>query len=216
TTAGGSSVTSTSDQFSYAAAVPTVTGINSKTGSTVGGTSITILGTNLIGATAVSFGGTAASSFTVNSAMQITATAPAHTAGTVDVIVATATGPSATSTADRFTYLVIPTVTAIDLTAGPTAGGTPVTITGTNFTGATAVSFGGTAATSFTVNSGTQITATSPAHAAGTVDVTVTTAGGTSTTSANDQYTFVAPPTVTSISPTAGTTAGGTTVTITG
>ena len=37
------------------------------------GTSVVITGTNLTGATAVSFGGTAAQSFTVNSATQITA-----------------------------------------------------------------------------------------------------------------------------------------------
>ena len=47
----------------------------------------------------------------------------------------------------------------------PAAGGTSVTITGTNFTGATAVTFGGTAATGVTVVSATSITATTPAHA---------------------------------------------------
>ncbi|MCX2494903.1 Ig-like domain-containing protein, partial [Pedobacter sp. PF22-3] len=38
-----------------------------------------------------------------------------------------------------------PTVTALSPTSGPTGGGTSVTITGTNFTGATAVTFGVTA-----------------------------------------------------------------------
>lgn len=74
-----------------------------------------------------------------------------------------------------------PTVTGISPSSGPATGGTSVTITGTNLTGATGVSFGGTAAASFTVDSATQITATTPAHAAGTVNVTVTTAGGTGT-----------------------------------
>ncbi len=60
-----------------------------------------------------------------------------------------------------------PTVSQVAPTAGPTAGGTSVTITGTNFTGATGVSFGSTAATSFTVNSATSITATAPAGTAG-------------------------------------------------
>ncbi len=42
-----------------------------------------------------------------------------------------------------FTYQVpAPTVTAISPNTGSTAGGTSVTITGTNFTGATAVKFG--------------------------------------------------------------------------
>jgi hypothetical protein len=110
-----------------------------------------------------------------------------------------------------------PTVAGVSPSSGSTAGGTAVTITGTNFTGATAVSFGGVAATSFTVNSATQITATAPAEAAGTVDVKVTTAGGTSAAVAADHFTYVTPvPTITGISPTSGSTAGGTIVTITG
>ena len=78
-------------------------------------------------------------------------------------------------------------------TSGPSTGGTTVTVTGTNLTGATAVRFGATAATTFTVANATTITATAPAGT-GTVDVTVTTAGGTSTTSAADQYTYTAAP----------------------
>ncbi len=150
---------------------------------------VTIAGTNFnTGATVVRFGGTAAGSFTVNSATQITATSPAGT-GTVDVTVTTAGGTSPTSAADQFTYTSVPTVTNINPNTGPPAGGTSVTITGTNFSGATVVRFGGTAAGSFTVNSATQITATSPAGL-GIVDVTVTTAGGTSPTSAADQFTY--------------------------
>jgi len=85
-------------------------------------------------------------------------------------------------------------------TAGPTGGGTTVTITGTGFTGASAVDFGATPATSFTVNSDTQITATSPAHSAGAVDITVVTPWATSATGSADQFTYVAPPTVTGVS----------------
>ncbi|MGB9246507.1 MAG: IPT/TIG domain-containing protein, partial [Methanoregula sp.] len=99
--------------------------------------------------------------------------------------------------------------------AGPVAGGTPVTITGTGFTGATTVMFGTTGATSYTVVSATSITAVSPAGT-GTVDVTVTTPGGTSTTSAADEFMYDPIPTVTGITPTGGPLAGGTTVTITG
>jgi len=83
----------------------------------------------------------------------------------------------------RFTYVPAPTVTGIAPAFGPTAGGTTVTITGTNFTGAGAVNFAGTGATTYTVVSATQITATSPAGSAGPVNVTVVTSGGTSATS---------------------------------
>jgi hypothetical protein len=108
-----------------------------------------------------------------------------------------------------------PTVTGITPSAGLPAGGTSVTISGTNLTGATAVEFGSTAATSFTVNSATSITATSPAGS-GTVNVTVTTPNGTSATSSADQFTYEAAPTLTAISPTSGPAAGGTSVTLTG
>ncbi len=60
-----------------------------------------------------------------------------------------------------------PTVTSVSPNNGSAAGGTTITITGTNLTGATAVKFGATAATSFTVNSATSITAISPAEGAG-------------------------------------------------
>jgi hypothetical protein len=163
-----------------------VTGLSPSSGPGAGGTSVTITGTGFTGATAVDFGTTAATSFTVNSATSISAVSPAGT-GTVNVTVTTPSDTSATSSADEFTYA--PTVTGLSPSSGPGAGGTSVTITGTGFTGATAVDFGTTAATSFTVNSATSITAMSPAGT-GTVNVTVTTPSGTSATSSADQFTY--------------------------
>lgn len=77
--------------------------------------------------------------------------------------------------------LQAPTVTGINPTSGPVAGGTAVTITGTNLTEATSVTIGGAAATSVVVVNDTTITAVMPAGAAGTRDVVVTTPGGTGT-----------------------------------
>ena len=65
-------------------------------------------------------------------------------------------------------------MSAISPTSGTTAGGTPVTITGTGFLAGATVSLGGTAATGVTVVSSTSITATTAAHAAGAVSVVVT------------------------------------------
>jgi len=113
---------------------------------------------------------------------------------------------------------IVPGVSSISPASGPTTGGTPVTITGSGFTGATGVLFGSSAASSFTFVSDTQITAVSPAGT-GTVDVTVTDSFGTSLTNNSDQFTYNAPPpgpVISSISPTNGPAAGGTTVTITG
>jgi hypothetical protein len=194
---------------------PVVSAVSPASGSPSGGNSVVITGTGFYGATSVKFGSAGASGYTVNSPGKITATAPAGT-GTVDVTVTTSKGTSALSAADQYTYTGIPTVTSISPTSGPVAGGTSVSITGTNFiVGATSVNFGSTAATTVTVNSGTSITATSPAGV-GTVHVTATTTGGTSSTVASDQFTYAAAPTVTDISPENGPTAGSTSVTITG
>ncbi len=104
-------------------------------------------------------------------------------------------------------------MTGVSPNIGPADGGTKVTITGANLTGATAVKFGSNVATGLKVNSETSIEATSPAGT-GEVDVTVTTAGGTSATGTPDKFTYA--PTFTSISPKSGPVAGGTTVKITG
>lgn len=202
--------------FTYVAP-PTVTAISPNSGSTAGGTDVTITGADFTGATAVTIGGVAAP-FTVVNATTITATTGAHGAGVVDVAVTTLGGAGTGS--GLFTYVAppgAPNVASISPSDGPIAGGTAVTITGTNFTGATAVSIGGIAAASFTVVNDTSISATTPAHAAGAVDVVVTTPGGVGT--GVGLFTYIAPPpvpTVTSISPISGATAGGTAVTITG
>ena len=175
---------------------------------------MTVTGTNLSGAS-VAFGSSAATGVVVNAGgTSLTANSPAGT-GTVDVIATTPGGPSATSSADHFTYVPAPTVTGVSPGAGPSAGGTTVTVTGTNLTAAT-VAFGPSAATGVVINAGgTSLTATSPAGS-GTVDVTATTAGGTSATSSADHFTYVPAPTVTGVSPSSGPVAGGTLVTVTG
>ena len=74
---------------------PTVSSLTPGAGTTAGGTSVVIAGTDLTDATAVTFGGVAATSFTVDSATQITAEAPAHAAGPVNVLVTAPGGTSA-------------------------------------------------------------------------------------------------------------------------
>jgi hypothetical protein len=215
TSLGGTSATSSADQFTFVAA-PSVTALSTTQGPASGGTWVTITGTNFSSATAVMFGAIASTSFAVDSANRIIAISPAAAAGTVDVTVIGPGGASATSSSDQFTYWTTPAVTSISPTAGPTAGGTSVIITGSGFAAATAVKFGSAAATSVVLNSSTQITATSPAGSSGTVDVTVTGPGGISATSAADQFTYIAAPAITKISPAIGPLTGSTTVTITG
>ena len=212
TTPVGTSMTSTADQFTYVPA-PTVATVSPAKGLLAGGQVITVTGTNLTGAT-VGFGPNPATNVVVNSAgTSLTATSPAGT-GTVDVRATTLGGTSAIVPGDKFTYVPKPTVTAVTPNTGPVAGGTVVTVTGTNLAGS--VKFGPNAATKVTINgAGTSLTATSPAGS-GTVNVTVTSAGGISATSSADDFTYLGTPTVISISPSSGTTGGGTVVTVTG
>ena len=198
-----------------AASVPTVNSVSPRQGPQAGGTTVTITGTNLSGATAVMFGNVAGTIKT-RSATKITAVSPAGTPGAVAVTVISSGLSSSTSTADQFTYLAAPSVAGISPAAGPTAGGTKVTITGANLANATAVRFGTKTVTKFISDSPTQIVVACPAGAAGMVNVSVVTAGGASVLSAADQYTYVAAPAITKISPASGPTGGGTQVTITG
>jgi Glycosyl hydrolases family 16/IPT/TIG domain len=85
-----------------------------------------------------------------------------------------------------------PTVSGISPTSGTTAGGSPVTISGTGFLAGATVAFGTTAATSVTVVSGTSITAMTPSHAAGAANVVVTNTDGQSGTLTNG-YTYTSP-----------------------
>ena len=74
------------------------------------------------------------------------------------------------------------TITSIAPAGGSVAGGTGVTITGTNFRSGAAVSLGGVAPTSVVVSDATTITAVTGAHAAGVVDVVVTNPGAQAAT----------------------------------
>ena len=100
-------------------------------GSTDGGTEVTIEGTDFASATAVTFGGTAAKSFTVVSDTTISAVAPAGAAGaTGDVVVSNPTGASATQPGDLFLWDQN-LLTGLMLSASVVTAGTPVTGTTT-------------------------------------------------------------------------------------
>ena len=196
---------------------PSISAVSPGAGPLAGGTSVIIAGGHLDGAQQVLFGSTPATSFSYNpTTRDITAIAPAGLAGAVDISVLTPGGSSPATLADKFTYTVAPSVTGVSANDGAYEGGTTVTITGTNFTGASAVKFGGTSATSFTVVSSTMISAVSPGGALGNVDITVTTPGGSSSVVPADQFTYNSMPVVTGIRPLAGPLSGGTSLIIYG
>ena len=220
--------------------VPTVTAVSPNSGSTAGGTAITITGTGFIAGAKVTVGqgsgavtgAISATSVTVVSSTKITAvTGGGAKAGTWSLFVTTSGGTSAANTSDNFTYnaaSVVPTVTTVSPNSGSTAGGTAITITGTGFIAGAKVTVGqgsgavtgAISATSVTVVSSTKITAVTGGGAkAGTWSLFVTTSGGTSAANTSDNFTYntaAAVPTVTGVSPNSGPTSGGTAITITG
>lgn len=74
-----------------------------------------------------------------------------------------------------------PTLSSVSPDLGDTEAGAPLTLTGTNLTGATGVTIGGTACTSVTVVSATSVTCVAPAKAAGTYDVVLSKGAQTAT-----------------------------------
>ena len=148
---------------------PTVTSISPTSGTTAGGTAVSITGTGFLAGATVKLGGTSATGVTVVNSTTITATTPAHAAGAVNVVVTNTDAQSGTLT-NGYTYTSsnpAPTVTSISPPSGSTVGGTAVSITGTGFLAGATVSLGGTAATGVTVVNSTTITATTPAHCRG-------------------------------------------------
>ena len=296
-------------QRSFAISVnvnPTITSITKNAGSTAGGTSVTISGTNLNSTSSVTFGSSAATISSKNSTTVVVVT-PAGSAGAVDVVLtaggntvtssngytyvtapttrswstsvsvtsaspgqsfsvtytAVCTTPqnygpsmydliyasagtwtfnsymgSGTSTDGGYTWTITknytlpntnnviykidayergacwdsynftyatrnyinvgvggPTISSLNVTSGPTAGGTAVTLSGTNLSGVSSITVGGSAATSIRSNTSTSVTFNTPSGTAGAKNVVVNTTAGSATSS--NAFTYVAPSTIT-------------------
>ncbi len=166
------------------------------------GTNVVITGTNLLGVTAVSFGGVLATfSPPTNNLTLVAAVPPGAISGKLRV-----TTPAGSATAPK-NFLVEPTLFAVSPSFGPP--GTSVTLTGANLgEGLSSVNFNGAAAAFGNVSLG-QATAIVPA-AATTGPITVTTTNGSYTSA----MLFFLPPAIASFSPT--NSAPGTTVVIKG
>jgi ATP-dependent protease HslVU (ClpYQ) peptidase subunit len=109
-------------------------------------------------------------------------TTPAPTSGTpLTTVIATNPALTPSGGGGGGAVAAVPTLTTASPAFGPIAGGTTVTLTGTNFTNNTSVTFGGVAVTALQLNNATSITVTTPATTVGAKDVVVTTASGSVT-----------------------------------
>jgi IPT/TIG domain/Regulator of chromosome condensation (RCC1) repeat len=174
------------DSLALVAPAPKVSGFSPGGGAV--GALVTISGSNLGGATSVSFGGVVTAP-TFVSPTQVRAVVPAGArTGHLDVTTPVGIGHSSG------TFRVLPRISMVSPGSGP--AGITVTIAGSGFTDVTAVKFNGTTDAGASVDSDHQITAHLPA-AATSGRITVTTLGGTATSPTN----FIAIPTITGFAP---------------
>ena len=192
TTPFGTSAASGATGFTYAAmSAPKVTGVSPNSGYADGGGTVTVTGSGFYSVNYVAFGDVQAT-ITKVTPTAITVVAPGHNPGSVTVRIVGSYGSTDATGAAKYTYLapLAPQVSSVSSATGGVAGGTRVTIRGTNLTGALAVTFGKTTGTSLTVVSATELTVTAPAHAAGAVNISVLTPAGASAAAPYVSFTY--------------------------
>ena len=120
-TKGGKSKTGKKARFTYLLAPPTLTGLGTTSGPYVGGTRVTVTGTDFEQVNGVTFGGTPGTALTVLSPTQLAVTTPAHEAGSVGVVVSTTAGSTG---AASFSFVAVPSAITAPIPAGvtPSAG----------------------------------------------------------------------------------------------
>ncbi len=151
---------------------PTVKKLTPNKGPSGGGQVLTVTGTGFAGVTGVMVGGAAATQVRASSESSVSVVVPAHAEGSADVVVSTPNGTSPTSTKDVFKYgrPATPTVRSLSPAEGPRAGGSAVTIAGTNFVPGMTFVFGKVTVSGSNCIS-TSCTVSTPAGKAGIVDV---------------------------------------------
>jgi hypothetical protein len=188
--------------------IPTIASLSPDNGpaSAHAGTTVTITGANLRGASKVTFNGKTASSVSVIDNQTIVAVTPSTGATTGFVMVTTPAGTASSSPA-KFTVNAPPKVTGLSVALGK--AGDPVTITGTGFLakegGSTdnhvTVTFG-TGSVATTATSDTSITVNVP-NTATTGKITVANNFG-ETGTGTTVFTVIKTPAITSFSPGSG------------
>ena len=193
-----------SHSYTYEAsgAAVTLTGVAPSSGSTAGGTAITISGSGFEPGAIVTIGGLRVPGVIVVNSTTITATTPV---GPVDVETTSArevvvTNPNGTFArlAPGFTWILPPLAISLILpVTGPVTGGVEVTITGAGFSTLRppSVLFGGTLATNVVIVNSVTLTAVTPKTVnAGAVDVVVRRGSESATLTGAFTYEFVPNP----------------------
>jgi len=164
-----------SDGFTYVQGdQPEILFLQPGSGSTTGGTLVTITGRRFMAGAQVTFGARDATEVSINSSQEIACRTPANSAGKVDVTVTNPGGLSAVFP-EGFEYVVStgPNIQRVEPGTGSTAGGDDVTVLGNGFDAGAAVYFDDISATDIVVSPPGAIACKTPPHAVGPVDVKV-------------------------------------------
>jgi hypothetical protein len=192
---------------SYDFVLPVAANISPEHGSSAGGNTITITGTDFSSTVEIYMGGELATNVNVANGTTITAVTPVHLAGTVDVEVVNSDLQS-TILEGAYTFDEGPVIQSVNPISGSLEGGTAVTITGLNFVDEATVNIGGIDAVSVTyINAETLHAVTAP-NTIGLKSIIVTVPDGQSGTLA-DSFTYDHIPSISTITPASGTSAGG-------
>ena|GEM_PF-1791313 len=197
---------------------PIVTSLSPTSGPTSGGTNISITGTNFdtVNGSTVDIGGTPCASVTLVSPTLLTCVTNASAAGAYNITVTNNDGDLQTGNlVSAFTFIAPPTVASVAPSNGPQSGGTPITITGTNFLAGATATIGGVACSGLSVNSATSISCMTQAGGPGLSDIVVTNTDGQAGTGVS-LYTNNPAPVFSIVNPSNVPETGGTNITITG
>lgn len=194
---------------------PTISYLSPNVGPIGGGSSVNIIGTGFKTGAKVKFNNGTEILATFNSSVSLSVTTPVSlVSGAVSVMVTNSDGQSAMLNSG-YIYLRQPSVTSVSPNQGPIAGGTTVTITGTDFFAGATVKVGSGDCLNVNVLSSTSITCLLPGQTAGAKTVEVKNSDNQVGSLASG-YTYYAAPVISGISPTSGRTTGGTLLTISG
>ncbi len=199
---------------------PEVLSVTPADGEPVGGTFVTVTGTNFRPGLRVVIGDRiyvegAPGGATLVDPTTLTLTTAATIGGEHDVVVIDPSGVEGRAV-DSFTVLAAPAIATLFPSVGSAAGGTEVILTGSNFVTGALVTIDGIAQPNVRVDSPTQMTIfTAPGVVGGPYIVEVTNPGGASATAAF-AYVGKADPVLTYVTPDRGSPEGGQTITLMG
>jgi hypothetical protein len=194
--------------------LPTVTSVSPTNGRLSGGTSITVTGTGFLTGATATVRGVACTSPVVTGPSTLTCLTPANAVGTANIVVTNPDGQIGTGT-NLYTYNPLPTLGSISPNYSAPAGGTLITINGSNFMNGASVTVGGSTCTSPTHVNSTQMTCLTPTRTHGSYTVAVINPDTQQATLASG-ITYHPVPTLTSSNPTHGSTQGGYTLSLQG